>query len=82
MEVFFEELNHPVGDRSDGGPETLWPKGERAASLVADGITVARVADSALFDPLATSDEKSRDAYEAALRLRKGLKAPMASKAR
>ena len=59
MEVFFEELNHPVGDRSDGGPETLWPKGERAASLVADGITVARVADSALFDPFATSDEKS-----------------------
>ena len=45
---------------------------------IQDGITVARAADAALFDPLAISDERSRAAYEAALRVRKGLSEPSA----
>ncbi len=73
MELFFEDLNLPVADRSDGGPTGQPPASAVGASQVADGIAVARAADAALFDPLATSDEDGRAAYEAALRLRKGL---------
>jgi transglutaminase-like putative cysteine protease len=73
MERVFDDLSPPgAGGRATGAAATssAW---EGAPSLVQDGVTVARAADAALFDPLATSDERSRAAYEAALRVRKGL---------
>jgi hypothetical protein len=51
------------------------PASDRHSLLIADGIAVAHAADAALFDPLATSGEQSRAAYEAALRVREELKA-------
>ncbi len=73
MELFFEDLSRPVVDRSEAGPPSPSPARDGAPSQVADGITVARAADAALFDPLGTSGENGRAAYQAALRLRKGL---------
>ena len=70
MELFFEDLSHSVGARSNVGPASPSPTSDGAASLVADGITVARAADAALFDPLASSDERSRD---------RGIRLPCAS---
>ncbi len=52
---------------------TIRTPGDRAASLFADGITVATAADAALFDPLGTSAQRSQAAYEAALRVRQEL---------
>ncbi len=69
MELFFEDLDQRIGDRSDARPAAS----SSTASLVGDGVTVAHAADAALFDPLATSEERSRTAYEAALRVRKDL---------
>jgi hypothetical protein len=70
LDRFFEDLRPQGADTSD-----------RAASLLADGITVATAADAALFDPLGASEESSRAAYEAALRVRNALKHPTASSA-
>ncbi len=81
MDFFFEDLSPQTPDRSDAGPAASSLASDRAASLIADGITVAHAADAALFDPLDTSDERSRAAYRAALRVRKELKTPTSSKA-
>ena len=48
--------------------------GDGTSSLIADGVMVAEAGDAALFDPLATSEEHGRAAYQAALRVRDGLK--------
>jgi transglutaminase-like putative cysteine protease len=45
----------------------------RRVSLVEDGVMVAEAANAALFDPLGISDERSRAAYQAALRLKRAL---------
>jgi hypothetical protein len=73
MELLFEDLRPPGAERVEAGAAAASSARERAGSLIQDGITVARAADAALFDPLAVSDEKSHAAYEAALRVRKGL---------
>jgi transglutaminase-like putative cysteine protease len=73
MERVFEDLGPPGAGRVDMEPSATAAAKERSASLIQDGVTVAHAADAALFDPLATSDERSRTAYEAALRVRKGL---------
>ena len=73
MELFFEDLNPPGTDWRDAGPAGTSPGSYPTSSLLQDSITVAHAADAALFDPLATTDEKSRAAYRAALRVRKGL---------
>ncbi len=73
MALYFEDLDPPGAVRADTEPAATWPAGDRTASLIEDGVTVAHAADAALFDPIATSDEKSRAAYQAALRLRKGV---------
>jgi hypothetical protein len=44
---------------------------DRGGSLVADGLLVAHTADAALFAPVPPSDERSRAAYEAAMRIRR-----------
>ena len=72
MDLFFEDLSLDSADRSEQATGT-------AASLIADGITVAHAADAALFDPLATSEEGSWAAYEAALRVRRELKSVTSS---
>jgi len=82
LEIFLEDLSRPVRDRSDAGTSDLPIANEGAAQLLEDGFTVAHAADAALFDPLATSDERSRAAYQAALRVREGLKVPASSNAR
>jgi transglutaminase-like putative cysteine protease len=63
LDLLFEDLRPHDAEPSD-----------RAASLLADGMTVAATADAALFNPLGTSEERSRAAYDAALRVRKELK--------
>jgi transglutaminase-like putative cysteine protease len=73
MELFFEEFGQPGADPGDARPTARSPAGVGAASLVADGVRVARSADAALFDPLAASDQRTKEAYQAALRVRKGL---------
>jgi hypothetical protein len=73
MERVFEDLGPPGAGRVDMEPSATAAAKERSASLIQDGVTVAHAADAALFDPLATPDERSRTAYEAALRVRKGL---------
>ena len=73
MELFLEDLNPPETDWRDAEPATTWPGSYPTSSLIEDSITVAHAADTALFDPLGASDEKSRAAYQAALRIRKGL---------
>jgi hypothetical protein len=70
------------GDWNDAEPGAAPHASDRAASLIADCMTVAFAADAALFDPLATSDERSRAAYEAALRVRRELKATSSAKER
>ncbi len=62
LDLFFEDLSA----RSQTGDGT--------SSLIADGVMVAEAGDAALFDPLATSEEHGRAAYQAALRVRDGLK--------
>lgn len=74
MEPFFEDLlaltPEHAGTESAAASQT---GNRRATALIEDGVIVARVADAALFDPLATSGESSSAAYQAALRLRKSL---------
>jgi transglutaminase-like putative cysteine protease len=82
MDLFFEDLGPQTPDRSEASQSAPSQASDRAASLIGDGITVAHAADAALFDPLDTSDERSRAAYEAALRVRKELKSQTAFKAR
>ena len=82
LEIFLEDLSRPFQDRSDAGISDLLIADEGPAQLLEDGVTVAHAADAALFDPLATSDERSRAAYQAALRVREGLKVPASSNAR
>jgi transglutaminase-like putative cysteine protease len=74
MEVLFEDLR-PLG-AALADTEASGPLGavDRKVSLIEDGLTVAHVANAALFDPFATSDEESSAAYQAALRVRKGLR--------
>jgi hypothetical protein len=74
MEVLFEDLR-PLG-AALADTEASGPLGavDRKVSLIEDGLTVAHVANAALFDPFATSDEESGAAYQAALRVRKGLR--------
>jgi transglutaminase-like putative cysteine protease len=74
LELFFEDLRPPGIRRDDAGPTTPSAATGRTGSLIEDGVTVARTADASLFDPFATSDERSHAAYEAALRVRKRLK--------
>ena len=73
MELLFENLNPPGTDRLDTDPAATSPGSYPTAWLVEDGVTVAQAADAVLFDPLDTSDERSRSAYQAALRVLKGL---------
>ena len=73
MELFVEDLDLPDIGWRDAEPAAMSPASYRTASLIEDSITVAHAADAALFDPLVTSMEKSRAAYQAALRVRKGL---------
>jgi hypothetical protein len=73
MERVFEDLSPPGTGRVDTEPAATSLARECPASLIQDGVTVAHAADAALFDPLATSAERSRAAYQAALRVRKGL---------
>ena len=73
LELFLDDLNASGTERSDAEPAATSPASHPTAPLIEDGVTVARAADAALFDPLTTSDERSRAAYQAALRVRKGL---------
>jgi transglutaminase-like putative cysteine protease len=73
MALYFEDLGQPGAVRPDMERAVSWPTGDRSASMIEDGVTVAHAADAALFDPIAASDERSRAAYRAALRLREGL---------
>jgi transglutaminase-like putative cysteine protease len=73
MELFFEDPRAPGADRGGAGPAATSRTGDRAAALTDDGVTVAHAANAALFDPLATSGEKSEAAYRAALRIQKGI---------
>jgi transglutaminase-like putative cysteine protease len=73
MERVFEDLSPPDAGRLDTEAATASSARKRSATLSQDGVTVAHAADAALFDPLDTTDERSRAAYEAALRVRKGL---------
>jgi transglutaminase-like putative cysteine protease len=82
MDRFFEDLRTESPDRSGTDPAALSQVGGRAASVIADGMTVAHTADAALFDPLDVSDESSRAAYQAALRVRKELKSSQSFKVR
>ena len=74
LDLFFEDLGTSSVEQSDVGTTPRSPAGGRSTSLIADGVAVAHAADAALFDPLATSGERSRAAYEAALRVREELK--------
>ena len=60
MDLFLEDLSSA-------------PASGRRESMVADGLTVANLADAALFDPFPPSAERSQAAYEAALRVRSEL---------
>ena len=71
MELFFEDLDL-AAERGAIELGAASPANDRAASLVEDGVTVAHAVDAALFDPIAISDERSRAAYKAALRLQTG----------
>jgi transglutaminase-like putative cysteine protease len=74
MEPFFEDLetlSAVVAVTESAAPS---PTGDPTLSLIEDGVTVAHAVDAALFDPIATSEEQSSAAYQAALRLRKSLK--------
>ncbi|HEY5334721.1 MAG TPA: transglutaminaseTgpA domain-containing protein [Mycobacteriales bacterium] len=82
LEIFLVDLSRPVRDRSDARTSDPPIADDGAAQLLEDGITVAHAVDAALFDPLGTSDERSRAAYQAALRVRDGLKVPVSSNAR
>ncbi len=73
MELFFEDLHLPGTDRRDDEPAAASPAMSPTASLIEDSVAVARAADAALFDPLAPSEEGGRAAYQAALRVRRGL---------
>jgi transglutaminase-like putative cysteine protease len=73
MELFFEDLMSPDAAAAHAELARTSPTGDRTASLIDDGVTVAHAADAALFDPTATSSDQSRAAYQAALRLRRGL---------
>jgi transglutaminase-like putative cysteine protease len=68
MDLFFEDFTTPGEVRGNMEPAT-----DRTEPLIEDGITVAHAVDAVLYDPVATSQERSCAAYEAALRLRKGL---------
>jgi hypothetical protein len=74
LELFFEDLRPPGTRRDNAGPTPPSAATTRTGSLIEDGVTVAHAADASLFDPFATSDERSHAAYEAALRVRKRLK--------
>jgi hypothetical protein len=82
LEIFIEDLSRPARNRNDARTSDLLIANDGTTQLLEDGITVAHTADAALFDPLAASDERSRAAYQAALRVRKGLKVPTSSNAR
>ena len=68
MELLFEDLKRIGGETDDADGDAT-----KTASLIADGLTVARAADAALYDPIATSNEVSNAAYRAALRLSESL---------
>ncbi len=74
LDLFFEDLRPDPADPASAGA------GDGGASLIADGIMVAESVDAALFDPFGTSEERSRAAYQAALRVRKQLKDAAASR--
>jgi hypothetical protein len=73
MELFFEDLNPPGTHRGGVESAAMSSPSDPTASLIADSVMVAYAADAALFDPLGTSEERSRAAYQAALRVRRGL---------
>jgi hypothetical protein len=73
MELFFEDLHMPGTDRRDEELAATSPAKSPTASLIEDSVAVARAADAALFDPLATTEEGGRAAYQAALRVRRDL---------
>ena len=72
--LFFEDLNPPGTHRGGAESDAPSPANDPSASLIEDSVTVGRAADAALFDPIVISDERSRAAYQAALRVRKGLR--------
>lgn len=74
MELFFEDLRPPgaVLEVTKWAAPSL--ASDRTRSLIEDGVTVAHATDVALFDSVATSREQSSAAYQAALRVRQGLK--------
>ncbi len=74
LDLFFEDLSADASDPSDTGSAEPSLVSQTPASWIADGITVARAADAALFDPLPPSEETSRASYQAALRVRRDLK--------
>jgi hypothetical protein len=82
LELFFEDLRPPGTRRDDAEPAAPSPTPARTGSLIEDGVIVSHAADASLFDPLATSDEGSHAAYQAALRVRKRLKDSKSSKTR
>jgi transglutaminase-like putative cysteine protease len=73
MELYFENLTSlsvALAETESARSPTV----DRTASLIHDGVTVAHAADAALFDPFAISDEEGSAAYQAALRVRTGLR--------
>ena len=71
LDVFFDEMR--PGSRSRRRPPVAWPEtqiGDRPDAVVADGLTVAFIADEALFGPEPISAERGSAAYEAARRVR------------
>jgi transglutaminase-like putative cysteine protease len=74
LDLFLECLSAQTADRRHSGMAVSSQAVDSAVRLMTDGIAVAHAADAALFDPLAASDEKSRAAYLAALRVRQELK--------
>jgi transglutaminase-like putative cysteine protease len=75
LDLFFEDLRHS-GSRTAPRPAVAPPESrtnDRPDPLVTDGMTVARIADEALFGPAPISAERGVAAYEAALRAQREL---------
>jgi hypothetical protein len=70
LSLFIESLSAPP----HGGGSAPSAVREQCDSLIADGVTVAQAADAALFDPVPTDETGSRAAYDAAIRVRQGLR--------
>ncbi len=72
MGPYMEQVIERVADRGDS--LTVRPGPDDLGSLLANGVLVARSADRALFDPLPLSPATSRMAYDAARKMKRGLR--------